>query len=348
MNKDKETITKKTTLDKAKESFSVALMSAGILLVVLLLVWIPFKVIPAIFGNGSNFVSTTLSSLFISGDEEPTKTTNTNKTTTKNTNKNTDNSNTVTNTQVQRNYYGKSDLQVSVLGTGIIDPISKQFISTSYAGSADEIAIKFVVKNAGTNISGAWKLRIVTPSRTTPYYDSDYQKSIKPGDMIVFTTSYNNPQTNGVNNVFITADPLNMIDEISESNNQIVVPTNVNGTSYNYNYNYNYGYNTPTYNYNNGTSYSWSNINVTCYANPQLAYTGSTITWYAQATGGNGYYTYSWSGSEMLNGNQSSVNKTYYSSGLQNGYVTVTSNGQSVTKQCTSVNIVTNPNPIYN
>lgn len=334
MNKDKEIIKTKTTMDKAKESFSVALMSAGILLVVLLLIWIPFKVIPAIFGNGSNFVSTTLSSLFISGDNSSsTKTTDTadNKQT-----QTTDNSATVSNTQVQRNYYGSPDLQVSLLGTGIVDPVSKQFVSTSYAGSADEIAIKFVVKNVGTNVTGAWKLRINTPSRTTPYYDSDYQKSIRPGDMMVFTTSFNSPVNTGVNTAYITADPLNMIGEVSEANNQIVVPINVNGTSYNYNYNYNYGYNTPIQ--NNGTTYSWSNINVNCYVNPQMAYIGNQVTWFAQASGGNGYFTYSWSGSDLLNSNEASIGKAYYSQGVKTATVTVTSNGQSVSKQC-SVNI---------
>ncbi len=336
MNKDKEIIKTKTNLDKAKESFSVALMSAGILMVVLLLIWIPFKVIPAIFGSGSNFVSTTLSSLFISGDNSSsTKTTDT----TDDTKQTTNNSNTVTNTnttKVQRNYYGLPDLQVSVLGTGIIDPVSKQFVSTSYAGSADEIAIKFVVKNVGTNVSGAWKLRINTPSRTTPYYDSDYQTSIKPGDMIVFTTSFNTPINTGINTAYITADPLNAISEVSEANNQIVVPINVNGTSYNYNYNYNYGYNTPVY--NNGTTYSWSNINVNCYANPQMTYIGNQVTWFAQASGGNGYFTYSWSGSDLLNSNEASISKAYYSQGVKTATVTVTSNGQSVSKQC-SVNI---------
>src|SRR5574344_469175 len=71
MNKDtnKEMNNEKTTLEKYKESFLNALMSAGIVLVVLFIIWIPFKLIPAIFGNGSNFVSTTLSSMFVSGDK---------------------------------------------------------------------------------------------------------------------------------------------------------------------------------------------------------------------------------------------------------------------------------------
>lgn len=324
----KETPVKKTSWDKAKESFNTALMAAGIVFVILLLIWIPFKLMPAIFGSGSNFISTTLSSLFISGNENTDNTTNKKPSTNNSTN------NTNTNVTVQKNYYGNADLQVSLLGTGIIDPVTKQFVSTNYAGSADEIAIKFVVKNIGTNVSGPWKLRINTPSRTTPYYDSASQASIKPGDMIVYTTAFKNPINTGLNTAYITADPLNSVAEMSESNNQIIVSLNVNGTYYNYNTNYNYGYNNPI----NGTSYTWTNINVDCYANPQTAYVGQNVTWYANATGGNGYYTYSWSGSDLLNSNTNSVSKIYYSSGVKTGFVTVTSNGQTVTKQC-SVNV---------
>jgi len=346
MNKDtnKEIVTEKTTLEKYKESFLNALMSAGIVLVVLFIIWIPFKLIPAIFGNGSNFVSTTLSSMFVSGDATSTvKETPVNNT--KNDSKNTDNKSsntslnvteTTSNTvQIQKAYYGKSDLAISVIGTGIIDPASGQFMLTNYAGANDEVAIRFEVKNIGTNVSGAWKLRINSPSKTTPYYDSAYQTSIRPGDKIIYTTSFDSPTSIGINTAYITADPLNMVDETLENNNQISVPIKIEGTSYSYNNNYNYG----SYSYTPspyGTLYSWSNITVSCYANPQNAYVGSPVVWYASASGGNGYFSYAWVGSDQLYANESTVSKIYYSSGVKTASVTVTSNGQSITKQCST------------
>lgn len=329
----KETTVKtKTVWEKTKESFGTALMSAGIVLAVLLLLWIPFKLIPAIFGNGSNFVSTTLSSLFISGDA----------TTTENVATTTNDApivktNTQTNTvQTQKVYFGKSDLQVTLIGTGIIDPASGQFVTTNYAGSADEIGIKFEVKNIGTNVSGPWKLRIVSPSRTTPYYDSAYQTSIKPGDRIVYTTSFNTPVAMGVNTAYITADPLNMVNEVSEANNQIIVPIKIDGTYYAYGNNYNYGNSTVTASNGVGTIYTWSSMSVNCYANPQTSYVGVPITWYATASGGTGYYTYSWTGTDLLNGNQNAVSKSYNYPGSKIATVTVTSNGTTITKQCSA------------
>jgi len=316
-------------MEKIKESFGTALMSAGIVLAVLLLLWIPFKIVPAIFSHGSNFVSTTLSSLFIPGDSTSTNIDNSQNTTTKETVQ------TINATvQTQKNYYGKPDLEVTLIGTGIIDPSTKQFVQTNYAGFNDEIAIKFQVKNIGTNVSGAWKLRINTPSRTTPYYDSANQTSIKPGDRIVFTTSFNSPESAGINTSYITADPLNEVDESSESNNSLIVPIKIDGTYYNYNNNYNYGSNSAASNLPYGTLYSWSNMTVNCYANPQLSSVGAPVTWYSTVSGGNGYYTYSWTGTDQLYANESAVSKVYYTSGTKMATVTVTSNGQSVTRQC--------------
>jgi len=336
---NKETIKEKTFVEKAKESFGTALMSAGIVLVVLFILWIPLKVIPAIFSHGTNFVSTSLSSLFIEAEDDTntnnsdsTDNTTTNSSSVTSTNKPTVTNNTVS--QVQKVYYGKSDLEITLISTGIIDPVSKQFIATNYAGSADEIGIKFQVRNIGTNVSGNWRLRIVSPSRTTPYFDSAYQTSIKPGDRMIFTASFDSPIATGINTAYITADPLNMVSEISESNNQIIVPVKIDGLYYNYNTNYNYGNNVAVPNLPYGTLYTWTDMNVNCYANPQTTYVGSPITWYATASGGNGLYSYTWTGSDLLNSDQSSVSKTYYSSGMKTASVSVTSNGQTVTKQC--------------
>ena len=336
---EKEPITNKTLIERAKDSFGTALMSAGIVLVVLVLIWIPFKLIPAIFSGGTSFVSTTLSSLLVPGESTSTpvtKTTTTGNTTTYTNTTSNNTGTTYSNVSVERNYYGKPDLQISLVGTGIIDPATKQFITTNYAGFNDEIAIKFEVKNVGTNVSGQWKLRINAPSRTTPYFDSNYQQSIRPGDRIVFTTTFNSPTTVGINTTYITADPLNAIDEVLENNNELTVPINIQGTYYTYNNNYNYGsYSVTPYN-GYGTTYSWSNLSVNCYANPQSTYMGTPITWYATVSGGDGYYTYSWTGTDSLYASESAVNKIYYSSGTKLATVTVNSHGSLITKQCSA------------
>ena len=316
-----------------KHHFITAALTAGILLVIGLFIWIPFKLIPALFSSGSNFVATTLTSTLVEGSST-NQTQNTSSATAapQSGNTNTATQNTTHTYAPSYNYYGLPDLAISYEATGIIDPATHQFVQTSYAGANDLVAVKFRVANIGTNVTGPWMLRMNMPSRTTPY-DDVTEQSIRPGDAIDFVASFDTPTAQGVNTAYITADPLNVISELSEGNNQIAVPINIAGTTYSYNNNYNYG--TGNYTANPyGTLYTWTNITANCYANPQTIYPGSTVTWTATASGGNGYFTYAWSGSDGLSDSGQIVNKTYYTTGAKTAVLIVTSNGVSVSKVC--------------
>ncbi len=98
-----------------------------------------------------------------------------------------------------------------------------------------------------------------------------------------------------------------------------------NGGYNNYNNSYNNGYNNGYNNYNNGYN--------------------NSVTWTAYASGGNGGYSYSWSGTDGLYGNGQSINFNYNNAGSKNAYVTVYSNGQSVTQSCTTY--VSGPQIVY-
>ena len=330
---------------KMKEIFPTALMSA----VIIVVLFFSLRFIPNIMANGTSFFATTLTSIFIPSQDQDNitdKTVSTSTTPTTPTISTIPATSTTPQkisvgqvyrpTQVQTTYYGKPDLAIKLIGTGIIDPASNQFFQTSYAGQNDTIGIKFEVKNVGTNVTGPWKLRLNMPSRTTPYYDSEYQVSLKQGEGMEYTASFNNPISQGINTAYITVDPLNDIDESIESNNSLTVPIKINGTSYSYNSNYNYGsYNAnPSLPY--GTLFTWTNMNGNCYANPQTGYPGNMITWYATASGGNGYYSYAWTGTDGLSSNESSISQTYTSSGTKTATVTITSNGQTITKNCSA------------
>ncbi len=77
-------------------------------------------------------------------------------------------------------------------------------------------------------------------------------------------------------------------------------------------------------------------LTASCYVS---ANNSQTVTWSVSNTGGNGFYTYSWSGDENLVGSTQSVTKVYSFAGIKNANVTITSNGQSVTRTCSvSVN----------
>jgi hypothetical protein len=114
---------------------------------------------------------------------------------------------------------------------------------------------------------------------------------------------------------------------ISSSDGQYLTvncsPIYVGGTSYGNNWNNNNG----SYNYN-------GSLGVSCYGTPSQANMFDSVTWYANVTGGNGYYTYTWNGTDALYGSGQNISKMYPSVGYKTASVTVTSNGQSVTNSC--------------
>ncbi len=101
---------------------------------------------------------------------------------------------------------------------------------------------------------------------------------------------------------------------------------NVYGQNYSYNY---YG------NYNYNTSYVQP-LTAACSASVNATGLGNSVVWNAQASGGNGYYQYSWNGTDALSGVGQSLHYSYNQPGLKYASVTVYSNGQTITQPCSN------------
>lgn len=74
---------------------------------------------------------------------------------------------------------------------------------------------------------------------------------------------------------------------------------------------------------------------------PDITYTttGSRVTWRAYASGGTGYYNYSWSGTDNLWGTGQTVSNIYYNPGTKYAYVQVRSGSRYITQNCGTVNV---------
>lgn len=80
-----------------------------------------------------------------------------------------------------------------------------------------------------------------------------------------------------------------------------------------------------------------------CTVTPSSGYAGKTTFAYtASATGGNGTYAYSWSGTDGLSGATKTVTKAYTASGSKTATVVVTSNGKSDSASCTPSSVTVN------
>lgn len=92
-------------------------------------------------------------------------------------------------------------------------------------------------------------------------------------------------------------------------------------------------------NYYDNNNYYYNTLGVSCYPAYSTGNIDDTVTWRASPYGGNGNYSYSWSGTDNLYGYSSSVSQRYGSSGIKRASVTITSAGQSITRDCGTVDI---------
>ncbi len=149
--------------------------------------------------------------------------------------------------------YGYADLAVQILS---VNPLSSYQNQTS---------MQFQVSNVGTNVAqSGWTLNAVLPLSPTYTYTSAAQQALYPGDKIVYTLTYTNPnpQNNqvctqqypnyncntGYNNVYpYNTQPTYPYQQTCYSYNGYqnvpVACTNNDGTAYNQNYNNTYPYN---------------------------------------------------------------------------------------------------------
>ncbi|OHA45956.1 MAG: hypothetical protein A2828_00845 [Candidatus Terrybacteria bacterium RIFCSPHIGHO2_01_FULL_43_35] len=75
-------------------------------------------------------------------------------------------------------------------------------------------------------------------------------------------------------------------------------------------------------------------LNVSCSVAPNPVNTSQPAIWAANATGGTGTYTYSWSGTDGLSGTTQSVSKTYATAGSKTATVLVTSGSLTQSVSC--------------
>ena len=85
--------------------------------------------------------------------------------------------------------------------------------------------------------------------------------------------------------------------------------------------------------YTNNNNYYNNNFSGSCYATPSNPGVGQQVTWYANASGGNGNYTYYWSGA--VNGYGNYLTASYPYTGNQYATVRITDgSGNSITQNC--------------
>ena len=84
-------------------------------------------------------------------------------------------------------------------------------------------------------------------------------------------------------------------------------------------------------------------LSVSCVASESPVDINQKVTWTAKVGGGDGSYSYIWSGSDNITGNNSSVDVNYSNSGVKNASIKVTSGDQTLTQPCINTVMVASP-----
>lgn len=143
-------------------------------------------------------------------------------------------SNTGTNPGTPITGDGRPDLAVRILRMGTLG-YNNQFITSantsgSYGGNfrvGERIAMQFEVINQGQNPTGPWTWKADSVVfQNGSYINNQYENSIPAGGRLVYTIGFDS-QTIGTNNISVSVDHLNQVNEFNESNNIAGVSFNV-------------------------------------------------------------------------------------------------------------------------
>ncbi|MDB5245426.1 MAG: Peptidase sortase-like protein [Parcubacteria group bacterium] len=134
----------------------------------------------------------------------------------------------VTTTTTRPAPYGLSDLSVIVTQVGYLDNgTTDSFIGATSIPYGKTGAVKFTVRNIGTNVSGNWNFRADVPTYPSFSFTSPDQQSLLPGDQIDYTLGFDRGQQGNNRVITITVDPSNYVSEQNENNNSASGPVTV-------------------------------------------------------------------------------------------------------------------------
>lgn len=134
----------------------------------------------------------------------------------------------VTNTGVLS---GLPDFVVSIDSVGYLASTSADsFVATSTMQSSNRPAVKFTVKNIGTNKSGEWRFSASIPTQSSYLYYSPFQQSLNPGDSIDYTLGFDQPIAGSNKMISVTANFDHAVGESNTNNNSASVSITIIGS----------------------------------------------------------------------------------------------------------------------
>lgn len=127
-------------------------------------------------------------------------------------------------------YSGRADLVTTINSVGYLrrSGDTSSYIVADTVPSGYQGAVRFTIANRGGNTTGSWTFEAKLPSDSDSTYRSSSQRSLKPGDSLVFTLGFDGSDS-GRSTIRIEADQNDRVDESNESNNTDSATIYLNG-----------------------------------------------------------------------------------------------------------------------
>ena len=127
---------------------------------------------------------------------------------------------------------GLSDLIVTIDAIGYLQSTSTDsFIATSTVPNGKLPAVKFTIKNVGTNSTGGtWRFSASIPAQTAYIYQSQPQQALNPGDSIQYTLGFDQATKGAGELISVTANFDHAVAESNANNNSASASVTIIGS----------------------------------------------------------------------------------------------------------------------
>jgi hypothetical protein len=115
---------------------------------------------------------------------------------------------------------GLPDFVVSIDTLGYLATASTDsFVASSTVPSGSRPAVKFSIKNIGSNVAGAWRFSASIPTQTSYIFQSPTQQPLNPGDSIDYILGFDQANKGADQMISITANFDRAVSESNANNN---------------------------------------------------------------------------------------------------------------------------------
>ncbi len=126
---------------------------------------------------------------------------------------------------------GLPDFVVNINAIGYLATTSADsFIASPTVPSDSRPAVRFTIKNIGTNKSGEWRFSASIPTQTSYIYQSLPQQSLNPGDSIEYTLGFDQANRGSGQTISITANFDRTVAESDINNNNASASVTILGS----------------------------------------------------------------------------------------------------------------------